>query len=292
LLKTPEFYGSSPSVFVGHSGYPQVNVGIMSPSLRNPDAWLHDAPSFWSSSDFKVLGASVYTDKLDKPIYLTNFDKFLNEGIGSCSVTATIELITEEDGKIIVLNTSNDVKLQLVRSSAINYQGQEVLYTSMKTCSSSKSCGASECCFNNRCWDQSLVSQCLDETLSSGNRGVGENCESDFQCASLCCNRGTGACAVHTNIGSEPVLCGKSPGEQCVAKEWCRKENLSDCYIVRTGTSPTGVVECALRCYNIPTHGTCRGGFCLSPQPNAVPTFDPTNPNCTSARDPLTTVPN
>jgi len=222
----------------------------------------------------------------------TNFDKYLNEGTGSCNVSATIEIITQEDGKTIVLNTAKEVKLQLVRSSLSNFQGLEVLYTSMKSCSSSKSCGAAECCFNNRCWDRGLVSQCLDEAAPSGNRQVGENCTSDYECASLCCNKGTTTCAVHTNLGSDPVLCGKTPGEQCVAKEWCRKENLADCYVVKTGTSPTGAVECALRCYNIPTYGNCRDGQCVTPQANPVPVFNPTNPDCSTARDPLTTVPN
>jgi len=223
---------------------------------------------------------------------VTNFDTFTNEGIGSCNVTATIEVITEEGGTAVVLATSNEVKLQLLRPSLTNFQGQEVLYSSMKTCSSSRGCGSSECCFNNRCWDRSLVSQCLDDVNIEGNRGIGEVCSSDYECSSLCCNQATSTCAVHTNIGTTPVLCGKQPGQQCVAKEWCRKENIADCYVVKTGTSPTGTQECALRCYNVPTHGNCRNGICLAPVQPTPPPFNPTNPDCTTARDPLTTVPN
>ena len=52
----------------------------------------------------------------------------------ACNVTATIEVITEENGKEIILATSTDVKLQLIRPSLTNFQGQEVLYQSMKTC--------------------------------------------------------------------------------------------------------------------------------------------------------------
>ncbi|MBI2518808.1 MAG: hypothetical protein HYV97_00245 [Bdellovibrio sp.] len=225
-------------------------------------------------------------------IRVTNYDSFTNEGIGSCNVSATIEVITEENGKEIVLATSTDVKLQLIRPSLTNYQGQEVLYQSMKTCTSSRSCGGNECCFNNRCWDRSLVSQCLDDVAIVGNRGVGEACVSDYECSSLCCNKATGACTVHTNIGSDPVLCSKGASEQCVAKEWCRKDNISDCYIVKTGVSPTGVQECALRCYNVPTHANCTDGICVPVVQPTPPPFNPTNPDCSTARDPLLSLPN
>ena len=225
-------------------------------------------------------------------IRVTNYDSYTNEGIGSCNVSATIEVITEENGKEIVLATSTDVKLQLIRPSLTNYQGQEVLYQSMKTCSSSRSCGGNECCFNNRCWDRSLVSQCVDDVDIVGNRGVGEACRSDYECSSLCCNTATGACAVHTTLGTDPVLCSKGASEQCVAKEWCRKDNLSKCWVVKTGLSPTGVQQCALRCYNVPTHADCTNGLCVPVVQEIPPAFNPSNPDCSTARDPLLSLPN
>ena len=43
-----EFFGSSPAPFVGRFGYPRINVGILSPPEETNDAWLYDAPHFWS----------------------------------------------------------------------------------------------------------------------------------------------------------------------------------------------------------------------------------------------------
>ncbi|MBW2975242.1 hypothetical protein KY366_05990 [Candidatus Woesearchaeota archaeon] len=48
------FSGSSYSVFVGRYGYPDVNVGILSPPQQSEDAWLHDAPIHWADHDFQI----------------------------------------------------------------------------------------------------------------------------------------------------------------------------------------------------------------------------------------------
>ncbi|MFZ8932733.1 MAG: hypothetical protein ACO2ZP_02370, partial [Bacteriovoracaceae bacterium] len=84
----------------------------------------------------------------------------------------------------------------------------------------------------------------------------------------------------------EVVLCSKSPGQTCVTKEFCRLENIPTCFIVKTGQDPLGKQECALRCYNTPTFGTCRSGICIPPSVPSVPSFDPTNPDCSAAQEP------
>src|SRR3989338_3278281 len=54
VLNTTSFSGSSPAPFVGRYGYPYINVGILSPPLLNPDAWLHDAPRYWAQKNFEI----------------------------------------------------------------------------------------------------------------------------------------------------------------------------------------------------------------------------------------------
>ncbi len=44
-----EIDGSAPSVFVGHTGYPTVNVGILSTSAKNPDDY--DNPRQWATNN-------------------------------------------------------------------------------------------------------------------------------------------------------------------------------------------------------------------------------------------------
>lgn len=49
-----EFSGSAPSVFVGRYGYPNVNLGILSPSQIYEEAWQLDAPEFWYHSSYTL----------------------------------------------------------------------------------------------------------------------------------------------------------------------------------------------------------------------------------------------
>ncbi len=223
-------------------------------------------------------------------IRVTNNDSFLNEHIGSCNVSATVELIYTDSssGEVKVVTSSTAVKLQLSRANLIDFQGRQVLYSSMKNCSTSKTCGGNECCFNKRCWDKELVTQCREDAPVVGNRQVGEVCGSDFECSSLCCNPSAGACAVHVNTSENRILCSKSPGQTCLWKEYCREENISTCFIVKTGVDSQGQQLCAKRCFNVPTFGECINGSCRQP-PNPInPDFDPLNPDCSNAIDPPT----
>lgn len=228
------------------------------------------------------LSADGKTEWIDGcNLRVANYDSFLNEGIGSCNLTSTIQIIwmNPGTGKEEVLSESKEVKLQLVRESTLNNVGTDVLYTSLKTCSNSNMCGAGECCYNNRCWSKDLVSQCLEDSQSEGNFAIGTNCTSDYQCSSLCCNASLGKCAAHENQLSPAVLCNKSPGESCIAKEWCRKEPTVNCYVVDTGTDALNRPTCALKCYNSLEFGECQNGKCIPPAAGTIESFDPTEPD-------------
>ncbi|MBI2139262.1 hypothetical protein HYU13_06745, partial [Candidatus Woesearchaeota archaeon] len=54
LLRSEDFFGSAPGVFVGHYGYPHLNVGILSPPERTERAWLYDAPRHWALSNMQI----------------------------------------------------------------------------------------------------------------------------------------------------------------------------------------------------------------------------------------------
>ncbi len=240
-----------------------------------------------------VDGTSDWMDGCN--VRAANYDSYTNEGIGSCNVTSTIQIVyTDSSGKEVVIDDENSskVKLQLVRPSTLNSVGQDVLYTSLRTCSNSNGCGGDECCYNQRCWGKDLVSQCIEDSSFEGNYPVGASCSSDFQCTSLCCQATTGRCGVHDNTLTTPVLCQKAAGESCVAQEWCRKEPVVDCYVVNTGTDIQGRPTCALRCYNILKHGDCRNGTCVPPGAGTIDSFNPSEPDpyvrCEAARDPST----
>jgi hypothetical protein len=247
-----------------------------------------------SIRELPASGTSAFMDGCNARV--NTYNSSTNENIASCNVTATIELVSiDPDTKEeIVVSASKSLKLQLIKASLTDYQGKEVLYSAMKTCSNSNACGAGECCYNSRCWSKNLVSQCKEDVLDVGNGAIGADCASDYQCASLCCGaNGNGRCSVHQNTPNDQVLCSKSPGQSCVTREYCRKENVSKCLIVKVGANSLGQQTCALRCYNIPTFADCINGGCVMPASPAVPAFDQTKPLCTNypeAVDPPTSV--
>jgi len=49
-----DFFGNAPTPFVGHYGYPYLNVGILSVPEVRENAWLYDAPRYWGSENFKI----------------------------------------------------------------------------------------------------------------------------------------------------------------------------------------------------------------------------------------------
>ncbi len=256
----------------------------------NTEYWGSDIPIGVRALQKTVTGGpSLYMDGSN--LRVKNYNSYTNEGISSCNVTATIDLITTDPitGKEVSLlkNPDRMLKLQLIRPTLKPITGgPEVLYQSLQVCTNNNGCGNNQCCFGSRCWDKKLVSNCLQSDETQGLRATGEVCRYDYDCASFCCDKSTGVCGVQIISEQETYLCAKAPGQTCVTKEFCRKENITSCYVVKTGTSVTGKQECALRCYNTPTFGECRNGYCIAPTQSPVPAFNPTNPDCSTAIDP------
>ncbi len=48
------FFGSSPAAFCGRWGYPNINVGVLSPPEQTEEAWLHDAPRYWAGHNYQI----------------------------------------------------------------------------------------------------------------------------------------------------------------------------------------------------------------------------------------------
>jgi len=235
-----------------------------------------------------VAGKSGWMD--GSSIRTSTYNNTTGENIGSCNVTGRIEIVSKDINTNVstVLDTVISTKIQLTRKSQTDYFGQEVLFTSLKSCSSvnNAGCGSNECCFNNRCWSKDIVAQCAGDVNPLGNQAVGTSCKSDYECASLCCDQNIGKCNVHQNSETNKVLCGKSPGQSCVANEWCKEESVNTCFIVKNGTDINGNQACTLRCYPIKTSGICMTGKCQPPVTPVVPAFDPLNPDCSTAIDP------
>ena len=62
------------------------------------------------------------------------------------------------------------------------------------------------------------------------------------------------------------------------------------CLKVKTGVNANGETTCALRCYYVPTYGSCVEGVCVAPDTPDIPSFDPNNPQCGDAEEPPTSL--
>lgn len=229
-------------------------------------------------------GDTNYMDGCNERV--SSEDSFTGEHVGSCQATSKIEIIAiEDDGTENVIDSTIEVKLQLVKPEEIRNTGVNLLLSSFQSCSSSSQCGSDSCCINKRCWSKTIVSQCVEDFDNFGDLAPGDSCTSDHQCASLCCNRTNGKCAVQDTTADPPVYCSKPAGQSCISKEFCQKYPVTRCFIVKTGFDAQGGETCALRCYNYEEFGDCVGSngqnnaICVPPQAPEQPVFNPSDPN-------------
>lgn len=229
-------------------------------------------------------GESLWMDGCNERI--STIHDITGESIGSCNVTGTIEIIaTNINGEETIIDITDEVKLQLVKPATLNTNGDNVLLSSFQSCSSTSQCGSSSCCINKRCWSKTLVNQCIEDLPNYGNAVTGSQCNSDYQCASLCCDKGSGRCAPHDTAAQTPSYCSKPSGQSCVSKEWCAKTPITTCAIVLGPNDAQGGKTCSLRCVVAEVHGDCVArdgvgtGQCIPPSQPQNPVFNPTDPN-------------
>lgn len=101
LLKSEDFFGSSPAPFVGRFGYPDINVGILSPPEQSPDAWLYDAPLHWASNDFAIpqivdLRSSLINSRFKANIRQQNRFLEISQEVGMASKPVDVEINLEK----------------------------------------------------------------------------------------------------------------------------------------------------------------------------------------------------
>ncbi len=101
-----DFFGSSPAPFVGHYGYPYVNVGILSPPESTPEAWKYDAPKYWSTQDLKIPKIVDYRSALINSRFKAQVknhrNKFLelSQEIGLASKPVDVEINLKKKPRI------------------------------------------------------------------------------------------------------------------------------------------------------------------------------------------------
>lgn len=108
-IHNKNFFGSSPTPFVGHNFYPNLYVGILSPPEQREDAWIYDAPNYWAEHNFQIPQIVDYRSALINSRFRQNVkgrNKFLeiSQEIGMASKPVDVE-INLKDKPIFKLNT-------------------------------------------------------------------------------------------------------------------------------------------------------------------------------------------
>ena len=240
-------------------------------TLQNQIEYIGSASAFERKERKKMSfnGESLYMDGCSTRV--------ISPTVNKCNVTGDIEVFyLDENEKEIRVVKNKTLKIQLIE--------EQNIFTTSRSCQIDGNCGTGECCFNNQCFEKSLVGgTCLSDLNNEGNQQIGANCQSDLECSSLCCNNQK-ICAPHSYTQDLKVLCSKSAGESCIAREFCQEYQIATCYKVKTGIFD-GRQTCAIRCYYKPTFGDCINFKCQIPATPSIPYLDPKNPNCSDAID-------
>ena len=101
MLDKSDFSSSSPAPFVGHYGYPNVNVGILSPVKLEEDAELYDAPKYWAEHNFEIpkivdLRSSLINSRFKIEVKKQNKFLDISKEVGMASKPVDVELSLDE----------------------------------------------------------------------------------------------------------------------------------------------------------------------------------------------------
>ncbi|HLF54562.1 MAG TPA: hypothetical protein VI612_02485 [Candidatus Nanoarchaeia archaeon] len=72
LVEKEEFTGSAPAPFVGRYGYPNVNVGILSATQHEENAWRYDAPRYWAGQNLTIQDVVQYRTSMINSRFVSN----------------------------------------------------------------------------------------------------------------------------------------------------------------------------------------------------------------------------
>ncbi len=70
-----EFFSDAVAPFIGRFGYPNVNIGILAPVQHSEDAWLFDAPRYWSRENYEIPKIVDFRASLINSRYNMNIKK-------------------------------------------------------------------------------------------------------------------------------------------------------------------------------------------------------------------------
>ena len=96
-----DFLGSSPTPFVGHYGYPYLNVGILSTPEVKDNAWEYDAPKYWANKNYQIkeiidFRSNLINSRFKAHAHDRNKLLDISQEVGMASAPVDIELNLKE----------------------------------------------------------------------------------------------------------------------------------------------------------------------------------------------------
>ncbi|MDO8481441.1 MAG: hypothetical protein Q7S65_06590 [Nanoarchaeota archaeon] len=175
----PEFQSNSPAPFVGRFGYPDVNVGILSPPERQENAWEYDAPKHWAAQKYAIPRIIDFRSELvnsSKKVNVHERDKFLTlaQEIGMASRPTDVDISLESVPRFTLTPDSHLAPMgpnaRLKKAELTSNPHIDVRVDKAVDDTDLKAVGAV-----TSLYDKGFDENFLSKLLSVGTLGIGEN---------------------------------------------------------------------------------------------------------------------
>lgn len=105
------FAGESPTPFIGHHGYPYLNVGVLSVSGEQKDSWAYDAPRYWAKKNLEIpdivnFRSSLINTRVKSHAQDTGKVISVAQEVGMASAPVDVDVVLKDKPKF-KLNTDN-----------------------------------------------------------------------------------------------------------------------------------------------------------------------------------------
>lgn len=116
-----EFSSQAPTPFIGRSGYPDVNVGVLSPPENTKETWKYDSPRYWAQKNYPIsslvdLRADLLNSKYTASVKGRQVDNIQEVGLASRPVDMDFSLEDKPKFRVqsdsVTAPTGPDAKLK------------------------------------------------------------------------------------------------------------------------------------------------------------------------------------
>lgn len=109
-MPAKDFFGESPAPFVGRYGYPNINVGILSPPEAE-NTWEYDAPRHWAASNYDIQNIIDFRSALINSRFKANIKQAdrmieISREVGMASKPVEMEINLKDKPRFRVQNDS------------------------------------------------------------------------------------------------------------------------------------------------------------------------------------------